>query len=174
MKLIIKYFLTVAIALGLGLAAGWAYQKYEATKTEENFFSDQWNDSMGSADRPIVTVVGGERIDMGTISRDKNSTQEFIFKNDGTTVLEVWKEPGGLPEFLGIDLSRVKEDIAVGETRVVTVTVSSKVLKEMELEDGRFSAEVVIRSTDPSTPKVSLQLSGTLSDKSEEPPKEAP
>ena len=162
MKLIIKYLFTLLVALGLGILVGWGYQKYEASTVEENFFADQWNDSMGSAERPIVTLVNGERIDFGTIT--ENKSHEFIFKNDGTSLLEIWVEPGGVPIFAGIDLSGVQEDIPVGETYVVTVTASTQGLSEIELEDGKFSGEIVVRTTDPTTPKVYLQLSGKLGD----------
>ena len=163
MKFLIKYILILALATGLGLLAGWGYQKYESTTIDENFFSDQWGESSGNTKSPIVTVVGSTRVDMGKLSNEEVNKHEFIFKNDGTELLEIWVDRPS-PKHFGLDLSTVKADIPVGKTKVVTVFISAKAAETVG-DDGQVYGEFMIRTTDPSTPRIVLQVGGTMEKK---------
>jgi hypothetical protein len=139
MKTIVKYAIVVLIATALGIASGAGLYWYQASRTKESFFSDQWGKvKQGVAGKAgeFLKVSSGAVHDFEVLKLGSDYSHEFILENLGDRTLEIWLVE--CPPTVSVDLTQDRVKVRRGASYPVAVRLNS------EQNTGKFEAIIVI------------------------------
>ncbi len=120
MKAFFGYLVLAIAAVGLGVAAGVEYCRYQYMDVQEPFYTGQWDQSIRDRMRPILVVAGGFQHEFGTIKVGEPYRHEFIFENLGDAPLEIQLIEKS--DNVSVDLGSDKQTLAPGVSLPVELT----------------------------------------------------